>query len=218
MVIITRSCCRLVLSSLLLCAAGSAVAADSGFYIGLDEGWVKYPNVAIREVRTTTLTGTGLNDTNFTWDFTAGYRFDHYLSLEAGYADLGERSGLVRGSSGDTGALGNVSFSAKGETLVVIGTLPFGRWDASLNAGILRADSHLGFSGIISSESYESHITVVNTHPLYGASLGYNIDSHWRAHFGFTTYREVGSTDGIPGFRVVGPNVSTLTVGIFYQF
>jgi hypothetical protein len=77
MVIITRSCCHVVLSSLLLCAAGSAMAADSGFYIGLDEGWVKYPNSAIREIGTTTLTGTGLNDTNFTWDFTAGYRFDH---------------------------------------------------------------------------------------------------------------------------------------------
>jgi hypothetical protein len=218
MVIITRSCCRVALSSLLLCAAGSAMAEDSGFYIGLDEGWVKYPNAAVREIGTTTLAGTGLSDTNFTWDFTAGYRFDHYLSVEAGYADLGGRSGLVRGSSGDTGALGNVSFSAKGETLVLIGTLPFGRWDASLKAGILRADSYLGFSGIVSNESYESHIKVFNKHPLYGAGLGYNIDSHWRAQFGFTAYREVGSTDSISRFRVVGPNVSTLTVGILYQF
>jgi hypothetical protein len=35
---------------------------------------------------------------------------------------------------------------------------------------------------------------------------------------GFTAYREVGSTDRIPGLRVDGPNVNTLTIGIFYRF
>jgi OmpA-like transmembrane domain len=218
MIVIARGGCGLALASLLLCTASSAMAEESGFYIGLDEGWGKYPDGAIRQIGTTTLTGTGLNDTNFTWDFIAGYRFDRYLRMEAGYVDLSQRSGLVRGSSGDTGALGNVSFSAKGETLVAIGTLPFGKWDASLKAGILHADARLGFSGTISGEPYGSHRTAVNTHPLYGASLGYNIDQHWRGQFGFTTYRDVGSTDSIPGPRVVGPNISTLTVGVFYQF
>jgi hypothetical protein len=113
---------------------------------------------------------------------------------------------------------GNVSFSAKGETVVAIGTLPFGKWDASFKVGILRADAHLGFSGTIDNSAFENHLTVINTHPLYGVGLGYNIDSHWRTHFGFTTYREVGSTDSIQGFRVAGPNVSTLTIGILYRF
>jgi hypothetical protein len=218
MVLITRSGCSAALAILLLCAAGSAAAADSGFYIGVDEGWVKYPGSALRQIGTTTLTGTDLNDTNFTYDFNAGYRFNRYFRLEAGWVDLSERSGLVRGSSGDTGALGNVSFSAKGETLVAIGTLPFGKWDASLKAGVFRADAHLGLSGTISNESYESRLTVINTHPLYGVGLGYNIDSHWRVQSGFTTYRDVGSTGSIPGFRFVGPNISTLTLGIVYRF
>jgi len=218
MVFNKRGCCRsAVLTSLLATAAGGAAAADAGFYIGLDEGWVKYPGSAMRQIGTTTLTGTDLDDTNFTYDFSAGYRFNRYFSLEAGYVDLSERSGLLRGSSGDTGALGNASFSAKGETLVAIGTLPFGKWDASFEVGILHADAHLGFSGTISDEPVASRFTVINTHPLYGLGLGHNFDTHWRIQFGYITFRNVGSTDA-PGFRLVGPNISTLTLGIVYRF
>jgi hypothetical protein len=219
MVIITRDCCRAAaLTSLLMFVAGGAAAADSGFYIGLDEGWVKYPGSAMRQIGTTTLTGTDLNDTNFTYDFNAGYQFNRYFRLEAGWVDLSERSGLVRGYSGDTGALGNVSFSAKGETLVAVGTLPFGKWEASIKAGILRADAHLGFSGTVDDQRYVSRLTTTNTHALYGLGLGYNLDAHWRIQSGLTTYRDVGSTDGASRFRIVGPNIRTLTLGIFFRF
>jgi hypothetical protein len=218
MVTNTRAYCRAAaLMSLLICAADAAAAADSGFYIGLDEGWVKYPGSAMRQIGSTTLTGTDLNDTNFTYDFNVGYRFNRYFSLEAGYVDLGERSGLLRGFVGDTGALGNSSFSAKGETLVAIGTLPFGKWDVSLKAGILYADAHLGFSGTVSDQRYMSRLTTINTHPIYGLGLGYNLDTHWRIQWGFTTYRDVGSTVD-SGFRIASPNIRTLTLGIVYRF
>jgi OmpA-OmpF porin, OOP family len=218
MVIVTRDRCRAaVLTSMLMFAAGAAAAADSGFYIGLDEGWVKYPGSAMRQIGTTTLTGTDLNDTNFTYDFNAGYQFNRYFRLEAGWVDLSERSGLLRGPTGESGTLGNASFSAKGETLVAIGTLPFGKWDFSLKAGILRADAHLGFSGTVSDERYVSRLITISTHPLYGLGLGYNLDSHWRIQSGFTTYRNAGSAD-VSGFRIVGPNISTLTFGIVFRF
>jgi hypothetical protein len=218
MVIYTRGYCSVaVLMSLLICVPVPAPAADSGFYIGLDEGWVKYPGSAMRQIGTTTLTGTDLDDTNFTYDFTAGYRFNRYFSLEAGYVDLGERSGLLRGFVGDTGALGNSSFSAKGETLVAIGTLPFGKWDFSLKAGIFHTDAHLAFSGTVSDERYVSRLMTINTHPLYGLGVGYNLDSHWRIQSGLTTYREVGSTTD-SGFRIAGPNITTVTLGIVFRF
>jgi OmpA-like transmembrane domain len=217
MVPITRCCCRAAVSSLLLCAAGLATAADSGFYIGLDEGWVKYPGAAIRQIGGTTLTGSGLDDTNFTWNFAAGYRFDRYLRLEAGYVDLSNRSGLVSSYSGETRSLGNASFSAKGETLIAIGTLPFGKWDASLKVGVLRADAHLDFSGTSNNSPLESHVVVTNTHPLYGTGVDYNINTRWRAQLGYTLYREVATIKST-GTRVDGPNINTLTVGIAHQF
>ena len=219
MVIITRKCCRATaLTSLLMFAAGGAAAADSGFYIGLDEGWVKYPGSAMRQIGTTTLTGADLNDTNFTYDLNAGYRFNRYFRLEAGWVDLSERSGLIRGATGDpAGTLGNASFSAKGETLVAIGSLPFGKWDFSFKAGILRADAHLGFSGTVSNQPFASRLTVIDTHPLYGLGLGYDLDTHWRIQSGFTTYRNVGSTEA-SGFRVIGPNINTFTLGIVFKF
>jgi hypothetical protein len=198
--------------------AGAAAAADSGFYVGLDEGWVKYPGSAMRQLGTTTLTGAELDDTNFTYDFNAGYQFNRYFRLEAGWADLSERAGLLRGPTGDPGTLGNESFSAKGETLVAIGTLPFGKWDFSLKAGILRADAHLGFSGTVSDSRYVSRLITINTHPLYGVGAGYNIDGHWRIQSGFTSYRDVGSTDRTSEFRIVGPNIGALTLGIVYRF
>jgi OmpA-OmpF porin, OOP family len=218
MVIITRDCRRAAaLTSLLMFVAGGAAAADSGFYIGLDEGWVKYPGSAMRQIGTTTLTGTDLDDTNFTYDFNAGYQFNRYFRLEAGWVDLSERSGLLHGSAGDPGTLGNGSFSAKGETLVAIGTLPFGKWDLSLKAGILRADAHLGFTGTVSDERYVSRLITINTHPLYGVGAGYNIDGHWRIQSSFTTYRDVGS-GGASGFRIIGPNINTFTLGIVFKF
>lgn len=217
MIIITRRC-HVVFGMLLLCSAGSAVAEDSGFYVGLDEGWVKYPGGALRQIGTTTLTGTGLNDTNFTWDFNAGYRLNRYFSVEAGYVDLGERSGLVRGPSGATGAIGDVSFAARGETLVAIGTLPFGKWDATFKAGILHADAHLDFSGVISNEPYGYRIAVVNTHPAYGVGFDYNVDAHWRGRFGLVVYQDVGSATRSSDFRVAGPDIVSLTLGVAYQF
>jgi OmpA-like transmembrane domain len=218
MVMITSECCRATaLTSLLMFAAGSA-AADSGFYIGLDEGWVKYPGSAMRQIGTTTLTGTDLDDTNFTYDLSAGYQFNRYLRVEAGWVDLSERSGLLRGPTGDPRrTLGNASFSAKGETLVAIGTLPFGKWEFSLKAGILRADAHLGFSGTVGNEPFVARLTVIDTHPLYGLGLGYDLDTHWRIQSGFTTYRNVGSTD-TSGFRIIGPNINTFTLGIVFKF
>lgn len=216
--LITRDCCRAAaLTSLLVFAAGAAPAADSGFYLGLDEGWVKYPDSAMRQIGTTTLTGTDLDYTNITYDFTAGYRFNRYFSVEAGYVDLGQRSGLLRGPLGNPGTLGNSSFSAKGETLVAIGTLPFGKWDVSLKAGILYADAHLGFSGTVDDQRYVSRVLTINTHAMYGLGLGYNLDSHWRIQSGLTTYRDVGSTVD-SGFRIAGPNISTFTLGLVFKF
>lgn len=43
----TRCYRRTAFSSLMQCAAASATAADSGFYLGLGEGWGKYPDAAI---------------------------------------------------------------------------------------------------------------------------------------------------------------------------
>jgi hypothetical protein len=96
-------------------------------------------------------------------------------------------------------------------------TLPFGKWDVSLKAGILYADAHLGFSGTVSDQRHVSRLITTNTHPLYGLDLGYNLDSHWRIQSGFTTYRDVGSTVD-SGFRIAGPNIRTLTLGIAYRF
>jgi hypothetical protein len=203
---------------MMLCAAGYAAAADSGFYLGLDSGVVKYPDHAIREMDGTTLTGTGLDDTDFTWDLWAGYRFNRYLSLAGGYVDLGERTGQIADHSGGTGSEGHVSFAAKGEALAVIGTLPFGKWTASGRVGVLRADANATFTGVVNDSPVDSHVRVIDIHPLFGLGLARIVDDHWSVQLGWSDYFRVGSTDKIKGITVDGPNINTLTAGVSYRF
>lgn len=202
----------------ILCTVGVASAADSGFYLNLDQGEAVYPASGVQNFGDVRLTGNRFDRTDFTWDFGAGYRFNRYFSLEAGYVDLGERSGLISGYAGKTLALGDTTFAAKGETLAAIGVLPFGKWEAFFKAGILRGDAHIDFSGAEGNAPLRSRLTIINTHPLFGIGMGYNITDRWHLRFGLDTYRSVGSTDELKGIRIYGPNINTLTVGVAYRF
>jgi hypothetical protein len=205
-------------SMLILCAAGSASAADSGFYAGFDIGEARYPDSSILRTAGTELAGSGLDNTDLTWDLFAGYRFNQYLSVQTGHVDLGQLSGAVRNLSGFTAAQANLSYSAKGQTLGVVGTLPFGKWDLNLTVGAFLADTHLQVLGTGDAGPFDTRVLVRDTHAFFGEGVGYNIDAHWRLQFGLTTYKHVGQFDGGGNVRINGPTINALTVGIVYKF
>ena len=194
----------------------TASAADSGFYIDFDGGWVNYGGAVHWD--STTLVDPNGAENEFTWGFSGGYRFNRYASLDLGYVDLGRRSDLVRNPDNPTSSFGLSTFSAHGETLAAIGTLPLGKWDLFAKAGVLLADTHFDFSGTLSAEPFNPHFTIVNTHALFGAGAGYNFTKNWRLQLGFTSYRDVGSTDLSGGGRLKGPNLGERMLGVSYRF
>jgi OmpA-like transmembrane domain len=206
------------LAGLISCTTGAVAAAESGPYVAVDLGWAFSPqDVAWRISPVTELTGSGLHDHDVAWALSAGYRFNRYLGLEAGFLDLGQLKGLVSDHSGATNAQAELSSSHKGETLALVGILPFGNWEAYMKAGVLFADTQIRANGAADAVTIEGTVSSRTTHSLVGAGLGYKLDAHWRAQIGLTGYYDVGSASG-NGISINGPTVRLLTAGISYRF
>lgn len=202
------------LGILILCATGAADAAESGPYLGADLGWAfTWGNVGWRTSPSTALEGPGLSDQDVAWSFSAGYRFNRFFGVEAGYVDLGHFSASLTGRSNAPDAHADMIFSARGGTVAAVGTFPFGNWEAYLRSGVLFANTHITVSGSNNTVSIDERVSTETAHALAGAGLGYNVDAHWRAQLGITGYFHVGSNG-----RINGPNIRALTVGVTYRF
>jgi hypothetical protein len=211
------------LAACLLGVMSAAHGADSGPFIGFDLGWARYPSgTYYTRVRSeegpsslTTLTNSHLDGDRFGWGIDAGYRFNRYLDLEAGYVDLGRVAGLLTDPTGASNAAAQMRFSAKGETLAVTGRLPFGRqWDAYLKGGFFLADAELRLAGTDDAGRPFAGMTEHRTaHGLFGLGLERRYDDHWSVQLGLTGYQRVGDARNIRG-----PNIRLLGLGLSYQF
>jgi hypothetical protein len=204
----------------MLCAASSATAGDSGWYLGYDMGSARYPGSRPWGLDGITFTGNAGRNA-FTADFVAGYRLDRYFSLETGFVDLGGSSGLVRGPAGPNPAQGDLSVSAKGLTLDVVVSLPVSRkgdWDIFMKAGVMRGDYYMDFAGAAGEVTLGSKVHVFDVHPLFGLGVEHEIIPGWTGRLGVDTYRDVGSTDRLPGRRISGPDITTVTLGGSHRF
>jgi OOP family OmpA-OmpF porin len=202
-----------VLAIGLLAVVATASAEDSGFYLAAHGGWIRYPDHVI--LGPITLADPTGEPSSFSWDLSAGYRFNRYLSLELGFTDLGHYSDQV--SDPQNGSFGSRSFAAKGETFAVLGTLPLGKWDLFAKAGMLHANTHLHFDGTVGGAPTVYNILADNTHPLVGLGVGYNVTKHWRLELVDTGYLHVGS-GSLPQGRYEGPNLNALTFGFSFRF
>ena len=206
------------LGILILCATGAAGAAESGPYLGADLGWgFTSGSVAWRTSPSIALEGPKLSDQDVAGSFSAGYRFNRFFGVEAGYVDLGHFSASLTGYSTSPDARADMIFSARGGTVSAVGTFPFGKWEAYLRGGVLFANTHITVSGSNDTVSIDDRVSADTAHALAGAGLGYNVDAHWRAQIGITTYFHVGSTAGSHD-RINGPNIRALTAGVTYRF
>ena len=206
------------LGILILCATGAAEAAESGPYLGADLGWgFTSGNVAWRTSPSIALEGPGLSEQDVAWSFSAGYRFNRFFGVEAGYADLGHFSASLTGRSNSPDARADMIFSARGGTFAAVGTFPFGNWEAYFRGGVLFANTHITVSGSNDTVSIDDRVSTDTAHALAGAGLGYNIDAHWRAQIDITGYFHVGSNVG-SNDRINGPTIRALTAGVTYRF
>lgn len=206
------------LGILILCATGAAQAAESGPYLGANLGWAfTSGSVDWRTAPGIALEGPALSEQDLVGSFFAGYRFNRFFGVEAGYADLGHFSSSLTGRSNSPDAHADMTTSARGGTVAAVGTIPFGNWEAYLKGGVLFANTHITVSGSNDTVSIDDRISSETAHALFGAGLGYNVDAHWRAQIGITTYFHVGSHVG-DNDRINGPTIRALTAGVTYSF
>ncbi|HEY1772527.1 MAG TPA: outer membrane beta-barrel protein [Gammaproteobacteria bacterium] len=187
----------------LAAVAGSASAANNGWYVGVDLGQSKYDMVNSY----VTSLGQGLaedglpnntseSDTATAYGVDVGYQFMRYFAVEGGYVDFGSATGDVNITLAPPGDA-HVSFHAKGETLFAVGILPVSdNFSLFGKLGIL-AYSQDG-AGSVSVES-TSQALQSGSHngTTTGIGVGANFDfnSQFGLRLGFTRFHSVGDVD-----------------------
>jgi hypothetical protein len=202
-------------AAIAVCVLGtvsSVQAADSGPYAAFDLGWARYPQnyytvVSSEAVMSsaTALRNSTLDRDRLGWSVCAGYQFNRYMSVEAGFADLGSIAGPLTVSAGVPLPDPQLQFSVKGETLAAVGMLPLGRWDLFVKGGVFFADTQLQVAW--SDTSYHTQ------HALFGLGIDRHFGENWSTRIGFTDYRRVGRSS-----QIRGPNIHVLTAGVTYAF
>ncbi len=131
----------------LISARAHAQVAESGFYFGAGGGGAKYNgfNDLCRDL-TGALPGAPVDvscdgdETVFGWKLFGGYRFNPYLAVEGGYANLGE-------AKGDTTIFGqNVNGEISADVLFaeLVGSVPLGQQGRLLGkVGVAKVDVEL---------------------------------------------------------------------------
>jgi outer membrane protein OmpA-like peptidoglycan-associated protein len=142
------------------------------------------------------------------WELLAGYKYSNYLSLEAGYIDLGEVRTRLRGSVVDindylTSANLVHPRSASGYELAVLGRYPLNEKNyLYLRAGLLFANSRYEADAEVEFAKRSNS----GRDGFIGIGYGYEISDHWGLRLSFENY------------RVEDENIGLLGLGVQYKF
>jgi opacity protein-like surface antigen len=178
-----------------LAIAQAASADDSGWYLGAGVGLADTADRSQLCCAGFPLLTGRTHDNKTSWGVAAGYRFNQSLAIELGYVDLGELTSEVADATAATDARAAVGFSAEGVTLAMIGTLPFGKWEPYLKAGVFYSSTVLEYSGSLSGVPFGARITNDDEDAIYGIGVGYALSEHIRIHLDTTYFMEVGEPE-----------------------
>ena len=206
-----------------------AVAADRGFYFGLDAGQYAYDldqrgidrmiEGSLADVGLTVLDGqSSTSEDGFTYGIIFGYQILPYLAAEAAYVDLGdaEYRGSSQVSDGFTNAEMNAQLTAEssGATVSVLGILPVfaSGWEVYGRAGVYFASNdvaaQISIDGISEQESDSSN----STEFLWGVGAGYT-RGDWTLRLDFQQFTDVGDSDATGDV-----NVNRIVLGAVYRY
>lgn len=172
--------------------AQAASAEDSGWYIAANLGLADAPNDSGLAFTDVPLMTGRTEDNQATWGLSAGYRFNPIIALELGYVDLGEITAQVTDASGLTDARSATAFSADGATLAMIGTLPLGKWEPYLKAGVFFSNTDFEYSGSFAGRRFAERKQADNVDVLYGIGVGYAVNEHLRISLESVFFPKVG--------------------------
>jgi OOP family OmpA-OmpF porin len=192
-------------------AATTAAADDSGFYLGADGGYAKYPGHVHLTVGTATVNSIATTNTVFASGFHFGFRFSRYFAVDAGFVDLGEAKATV---TDFVGTSGQFRFQARGPTASAIGSLPLGNWEPFIKLGLLSADVDASLTGVQNGTSF-SFAAEDNRgiSMLAGIGAGYTFAERWHLKF------ELDYADNVGDENSTGEaHILSTSVGIAYRF
>jgi opacity protein-like surface antigen len=205
-----------------------AVAAERGFYFGLDLGQYAYDLDqggidqlvvgALEDLGLDVLDGTSeTSEDGFTYGIILGYQVLPYLAVEAAYVDLGdfEYKGSALVSDGVTTAdlSAQLNGESSGATLSALGILPFASgWEVYGRAGVYfgsnDADVRFTADGLTESASDSSN----STEFLWGVGGGYT-RGDWTVRLDFQQFMDVGDSDSTGDV-----NVNRIVLGAVYRY
>ena len=181
-----RSFAAVALATLL---AVPAVAAERGFYAGIDAGQYAYDldTSGVASQITDGLAGLGLtindprSDTSedgFTYGVVIGYQLLPYLAIEAAYVDLGDAEYKYGAtvSDGTTSADVNAraTIDSAGPTLSALGILPFGKgWEFYGRAGVYYGSNDTNLRVTVDGTGQSAGDDSSSTSLVWGGGIGY---------------------------------------------
>ena len=209
-------------------ASTPAVAAERGFYFGLDAGQYAYDLdqgdldrlvvAAIEDVGLDVLDGSSeTSEDGFTYGVIFGYQILPYLAVEAAYVDLGdfEYKGNALVSDGVTTAdmRAQLTGESSGATLSALGIFPFASgWEVYGRAGVYFGSNDASFrfnsNGIEESASDSSK----STDFVWGVGAGYT-RGDWTVRLDFQQFSDVGDSDSTGEV-----NVNRIALGAVYRY
>jgi opacity protein-like surface antigen len=190
----------------------TASADDNGWYVGAGVGEVDYASRGVLYYEDQKLDARAIDDPEdpltSSVSLAFGYRFNRYLSLEAGYLANNSTQLLLTDAAGQR--FGTYEFRSEGASLVVIGTLPLGRWELYARSGMLYADTEARLvtdAGVLWSDRVRS------PELLTAVGGAFNFTEHWQAKLDYTYVPDAGERS-----ETGESKIEVVTVGLTYRF
>jgi OmpA-OmpF porin, OOP family len=223
-----------------VCAATAlpAVAAETkaGFYLGLSAGESSFDiekselddvvlDAFFSQGIPVTSGSSKFEDSDTALSLFAGYRFNPYIAVEAGYIDLGAAEYRSTGTVNPPGPIVSapiavdIDVESKGFTLGALGSLPLGE--------VVDLHGHLGFLFATTdlSVTARSTSTSASTEELdsiggfYGVGVGVNLGAHWSLSLDWTRYDNVGDeNDDDDVSTQAGFDIDALSFSAMFRF
>jgi opacity protein-like surface antigen len=201
---------RLVLGSALVVAAGTATAADSGFYATVDTGIASFPRPKPEAgIIAPTFKVQEQQNRDFAWSFALGYHFNANIAVEAGFTNLGRNvTRLVAPAHPVPNVYeGRISFGAKGKTLALLTHAPRGNWDPFLKLGLMYTVADLTLHGKIEDAGLSLDDRREQVRGFAGVGVRYAFSEAWAMSLGVDYYRQLHDDDPIGRVSVLSPRI-----------
>jgi len=222
---------KIALIAAMTLAAGSAVAADSGFYVGAGVGYGKI-NVNANKIDNRidadfasaelpyAVTSSSTSQGATPYSLTVGYKWMKYFATELSYIDLGNANYRSNFSNGlvipSVNGTVKGQWDAKGWPVSALGIWPIDdSWSVFGRLGVFMGDVKLTYKVVEDPNSttlYRRHASDNSTQFIGGVGTDYNFMDTWTARLEWQAMPSLGNNDTGSG------NWNNIQFSILYNF